>query len=308
MLPLTTAVTHVVMLRAGELSVGVPSNLVELVQRAGATELEAAYLNQRYAFGGEQVPFFWAGALLQSSARSDRTTGKTNTIVIVRSAQQRVALHVDEVLGNQEVVVKNLGPQLARLPGMAGISVLASGAVAMIYNPVALAAVHGEQARQLQADRARQLLQRRRRQGARGAEPALPQAAPQIPLVLVVDDSITVRRVTQRLLQREGYRVSLAADGLQALERLQQERPAVVLSDIEMPRMDGFDLARNIRADESLAGLPIIMITSRIAEKHRDHARTLGVNHYLGKPYSEEELLRLVRSYISAELPVAMAA
>jgi chemosensory pili system protein ChpA (sensor histidine kinase/response regulator) len=124
----------------------------------------------------------------------------------------------------------------------------------------------------------------------------------------LVDDSITVRRVTQRLLQREGYRVSLAADGLQALERLQQERPAVVLSDIEMPRMDGFDLARNIRADASLAGLPIIMITSRIAEKHHDHARALGVNHYLGKPYAEDELLRLVRHYTSAEAPQAMAA
>jgi chemosensory pili system protein ChpA (sensor histidine kinase/response regulator) len=307
-LPLTTAVTHVVMLRAGATSIGVPSNLVELVQRASGSELETAYLNQRYAFAGEQVPFFWAGALLQSSARSDRAIGKTNTIVMVRSAQQRVALHVDEVLGNQEVVVKNLGPQLSRLPGMAGISVLASGAVAMIYNPVALAAVHGEKARQLQAKGAAAAAAALQ-QGARGADAVVtPQAAPQIPLVLVVDDSITVRRVTQRLLQREGYRVSLAADGLQALERLQQERPAVVLSDIEMPRMDGFDLARNIRADESLAGLPIIMITSRIAEKHRDHARTLGVNHYLGKPYSEEELLRLVRSYTSAELPVAMAA
>ncbi|CAN7248775.1 MULTISPECIES: Hpt domain-containing protein [unclassified Variovorax] len=304
-LPLTTAVTHVVMLRTGATSIGVPSNLVELVQRASGSELETAYLNQRYAFAGEQVPFFWAGALLQSSARSDRAIGKTNTIVMVRSAQQRVALHVDEVLGNQEVVVKNLGPQLSRLPGMAGISVLASGAVAMIYNPVALAAVHGEKARQLQAKGAAAASSS---QGVRSAEPALPQPAPQIPLVLVVDDSITVRRVTQRLLQREGYRVSLAADGLQALERLQQERPAVVLSDIEMPRMDGFDLARNIRADESLAGLPIIMITSRIAEKHRDHARALGVNHYLGKPYSEEELLRLVRSYTSAEVPVAMAA
>ena len=302
-LPLTTAVTHVVMLRAGATSIGVPSNLVELVQRAGASELETAYLHQRYPFGGDHVPFFWAGALLQSSARSERGTAKTNTIVIVRSAAQRVALHVDEVLGNQEVVVKNLGPQLSRLPGMAGISVLASGAVALIYNPVALAAVHGEQARQFQAS------------GASAAAPVhgagavvAPTAPPQIPLVLVVDDSITVRRVTQRLLQREGYRVSLAADGLQALERLQQERPAVVLSDIEMPRMDGFDLARNIRADASLAGLPIIMITSRIAEKHHDHARALGVNHYLGKPYAEDELLRLVRHYTSAETPQAMAA
>ena len=302
-LPLTTAVTHVVMLRAGATSIGVPSNLVELVQRAGASDLETAYLEQRYPFGGDQVPFFWAGALLQSSARSDRGTAKTNTIVIVRSAAQRVALHVDEVLGNQEVVVKNLGPQLSRLPGMAGISVLASGAVALIYNPVALAAVHGEQARQFQASGASAA------GSAHGAAAVVaPTVPPQIPLVLVVDDSITVRRVTQRLLQREGYRVSLAADGLQALERLQQERPAVVLSDIEMPRMDGFDLARNIRADASLAGLPIIMITSRIAEKHHDHARALGVNHYLGKPYAEDELLRLVRHYTSAEAPQAMAA
>ena len=119
----------------------------------------------------------------------------------------------------------------------------------------------------------------------------------QVPLVLVVDDSITVRRVTQRLLQREGYRVALAADGLQALERLQEERPTVVLSDIEMPRMDGFDLARNIRADAALHDLPIIMITSRIAQKHREHAMELGVNHYLGKPYPDDELLSLIQHY-----------
>jgi chemosensory pili system protein ChpA (sensor histidine kinase/response regulator) len=120
--------------------------------------------------------------------------------------------------------------------------------------------------------------------------------------VLVVDDSITVRRVTQRLLQREGYRVALAADGLQALERLAEELPSVILSDIEMPRMDGFDLARNIKADPRLAVLPIIMITSRIAEKHREHAMSLGVNHYLGKPYSEEELMSLVRRYTATEI------
>ncbi len=311
-LPLTTAVTHVVMLRAGEVSIGVPSNLVELVQRVSGTDLDAAYLHNSHPFGSEQVPFYWAGALLQASTRSEHAAAKNNTLVVVRSAAQRVALHVDEVLGNQEVVVKNLGPQLARLPGLAGISVLASGAVALIYNPVALAAVHGEQARERQAAA---LAAAPARAAAAEAEQGVPQepvvlapVTPQIPLVLVVDDSITVRRVTQRLLQREGYRVSLAADGLQALERLQQERPAVVLSDIEMPRMDGFDLARNIRADSALAELPIIMITSRIAEKHRDYARTLGVNHYLGKPYSEEELLRLVRAYTSEPALVAAAA
>ena len=217
-------------------------------------------------------------------------------MVVFRSAAQRIAVHVDEVLGNQEVVVKNLGPQLARLPGLAGMTVLASGAVVLIYNPVALTTVYGEQARLLSADQAQpEVLERA---GAVGGLPAVP-AVPQIPLILVVDDSITVRRVTQRLLQREGYRVALAADGLQALERLAEEKPTVVLSDIEMPRMDGFDLARNIRGDRRLKDLPIIMITSRIAEKHREHAKELGVDHYLGKPYSEEELLSLVKHYCS---------
>ena len=126
--------------------------------------------------------------------------------------------------------------------------------------------------------------------------------AAQVPLIMVVDDSITVRRVTQRMLLRDGYRVVMAADGLQALEKLTGELPVVVLSDIEMPRMDGFDLARNIRADERLKALPIIMITSRIAEKHREHAKELGVDHYLGKPYSEDELMGLVRYYCSLEV------
>jgi chemosensory pili system protein ChpA (sensor histidine kinase/response regulator) len=113
-------------------------------------------------------------------------------------------------------------------------------------------------------------------------------------MVMVVDDSLTVRRVTQRLLVREGYRVVTAKDGLEALEKLADERPVVLLSDIEMPRMDGFDLLRNVRSDPRLADLPVVMITSRIAQKHRDYAAELGVDHYLGKPYSEEELLAIV--------------
>jgi chemosensory pili system protein ChpA (sensor histidine kinase/response regulator) len=292
-LPLTTAVTQVVMVRSGKLAIGVPANLVELVRRATVKEVQQAYNSGAFDFGGEQLPFFWSGALLQSSSRSNEPQGKTLPVVVFRSAAQRVAVHVDEVLGNQEVVVKNLGPQLSRLPGLAGMTVLASGAVVLIYNPVALTQVYGEVARAMSQDHAQpEVLE----QASRPLKPIAP-AVPSVPLVLVVDDSITVRRVTQRLLQREGYRVALAADGLQALERLAEELPSVVLSDIEMPRMDGFDLARNIRMDERLKALPIVMITSRIAEKHREHAKELGVNHYLGKPYSEEELLSLVKHY-----------
>jgi len=296
-LPLTTAVTQVVMLRTGSLAVGVPANLVEVVRRVPSAEVDAAYRTGEFEVAGERLPFYWAGALLQASPRSSEPAGKTRPVVVFRSASQRIAMHVDEVLGNQEVVVKNLGPQLSRLPGLAGMSVLASGAVVLIYNPVALSTIYGDQARAMgQAVPAAAGAACDKGGGAVTAASAL--AAPgQVPLILVVDDSITVRRVTQRLLQREGYRVALAADGLQALERLQEERPTVVLSDIEMPRMDGFDLARNIRADAAMHDLPIIMITSRIAQKHREHAMELGVNHYLGKPYSDEELLSLVQHY-----------
>ena len=300
-LPLTTAVTQVVMLRAGDLSVGVPANVIEVVKRTPTDELVRAYKSGTLLHNGEEIPFFWAGALLQTSVRSVEMGGKTRPVLVFRSAAQRSAMHVDEVLGNQEVVVKNLGPQLSRLPGLSGMSVLASGAVVLIYNPVALATVYGDQVRASVDAAELQYRQDEAAQVARGIPQNAKAVVNQIPLVMVVDDSITVRRVTQRLLQREGYRVVMAADGLQALERLREERPTVVLSDIEMPRMDGFDLARNIRADKALQGLPIIMITSRIAEKHREHAFELGVNHYLGKPYSEEELLSLVRRYAAAQ-------
>jgi chemosensory pili system protein ChpA (sensor histidine kinase/response regulator) len=197
------------------------------------------------------------------------------------------------------VVVKSLGPQLAGLPDLTGMTLLASGGVALIYNPVALAAVYGDSARGLTQS---SLLAREIQETPKLVEEA--KAVSAAPLVLVVDDSLTVRRVTQRLLAREGYRVVLAKDGLEALEKLAQERPKVILSDIEMPRMDGFDLVRNIRGDARLADLPVIMITSRIAEKHREHAAELGVNHYLGKPYSEDDLLALVASYTGESVEV----
>ena len=303
LLPLTTAVTQVVMVRTGNLSIGVPANVVETVRRATAKELQQAYNTGTFDVAGEAVPFFWSGVLLQASHQSSQAQGKTTPVVVFRSAAQRIALHVDEVLGNQEVVVKNLGPQLSRLPGLAGMSVLASGAVVLIYNPVALAAIYGQQARSLSADNPKSHMLEASG-NAITKSPMLVAVTPHIPLIMVVDDSITVRRVTQRLLQREGYRVVLAADGLQALERLQDERPAIVLSDIEMPRMDGFDLARNIRSDVRLRDLPIVMISSRIAEKHREHAKELGVDHYLGKPYAEEELMSLVRHYCGLEVPI----
>ena len=302
-LPLTTAVTQVVLLRAGSKVYAAPASLVDLVLRLKPAQVAAAAQQGVLEHAGSSLPFYWLGALTAESGASSETPGRTIPVVLIRSAAQRLALQVDEVLGNQEVVVKNLGPQLSRVPGLAGISVLPTGNLVLIYNPVALAAVYGEEATQRMVRAAEQS------QAAQSAAlPHAPQTAMQEPphsltagnTVLVVDDSITVRRVTQRFLTRNGYAVLLAKDGLDALEQLQSALPDVVLTDIEMPRMDGFDLTRNIRADDRTRHLPVIMITSRIADKHRNYARELGVNHYLGKPYSEDELLGLIKSYMTS--------
>jgi Response regulator containing a CheY-like receiver domain and a GGDEF domain len=190
----------------------------------------------------------------------------------LRSGSQRTAILVDELTGNREVVVKNIGPQLARISGIAGATVLGNGQVVLIINPVQLA-YH----------------QNQRSQQPVLLTPATPVASAKV--VMVVDDSLTVRKITGRMLTREGYQVVTAKDGLDALQMLQDSVPDVMLLDIEMPRMDGFELTRNMRADAKLANVPIIMITSRTADKHRDHAFSLGVNDYLGKPFQEETLL-----------------
>jgi chemosensory pili system protein ChpA (sensor histidine kinase/response regulator) len=170
-------------------------------------------------------------------------------------------------------VVKAVGPQLARVPGLAGATVLPDGRVSLILNPFAL-------------------MESAPAEAVPVVEAATSEDRP--PLVLVVDDSLTVRKITGRLLHREGYRVATAKDGVEALEFMQDELPAVMLLDIEMPRMDGFEVAHHVRADSRTRALPIIMITSRTADKHREHALDLGVDLYMGKPYQEEELLAAI--------------
>ncbi|MDR2208400.1 MAG: response regulator, partial [Azoarcus sp.] len=209
--------------------------------------------------------------------------GRYSWVLLLHSGAQTLALHVDALRGHQEIIVKNAGPQLTRIVGMSGATVLGNGEIVLIINPVAMAS------REITYSQASQL------PGAISTIPE-PEAA-HIPTIMVVDDSLTVRKITSRMLEREGYRVITAKDGVDAIESLIDNMPDVILSDIEMPRMDGFDLVRNIRADLRLKDVPIIMITSRLADKHREYAMEIGANHYLGKPYQEEELLSLIASY-----------
>lgn len=279
-LPLTLAVSQAVMVRAAERIYALPSAMVEQVKEFKAAEMgevqrkgEIAWLNHRY-------PLFYLPRLLGDMAHVPEARRYSVTLLL-RSGSQRAAVQVDEIIGNQEIVIKNIGPQLARVPGIAGATVLGNGQIALIINPVPLAL------RMLQ-------------QGGVAAE--VPQTvaatAPVAPVIMVVDDSLTVRKVTSRLLAKEGYQVVTAKDGVDALQQLQGMLPDVMLVDIEMPRMDGFELTKNVRSDPKTAHIPIIIITSRTAEKHRNYATELGVNAYLGKPFQEDELLGHIAGFI----------
>ena len=284
-LPLTLAVTQVLLVRSGNRTYALPSSMVEQVMelRAEAAakireEAETRWLDVRY-------PWCYLPQLLGES-RAAPAPARRHWILLLKGADNHIALEVDGVGGNQEVAVKNIGPQLARVPGMTGATVLADGEIVLILNPLVL------------AEREQQSLSATRTWAEAIGSQAADNEQSQ-PAVMVVDDSLTVRKILSRLLQREGYRVLLAKDGVDALEQLNDVVPAAMLVDIEMPRMDGFELTRNLRKDARLATVPIIMITSRIADKHRNHALELGVNEYLGKPYDEAQLLALLRQYTS---------
>ncbi len=283
-LPLTLAIAQVVLVSAGKRRYAVPSSSVEQVLQLKPQSLATAYNDGAVDWQGARVPLFYLGTLVEFEGLSP-VAQHYSPVLIVRAGGQRIALHCDDVTRNQEIVVKNVGPQVARVRGVTGATVLGSGEIVLIVNPVALAQVV-----------AGEVLDR----SAMGQPLAAVEVAALPAVVMVVDDSLTVRKVTQRLLVREGYQVLLAKDGVDALRQLQETVPDVMLVDIEMPRMDGFDLTRNLRADPRFSDIPIVMITSRTADKHRKYAASLGVNVYLGKPYVEVELLAHIEQFTAA--------
>ena len=287
-LPVSLAVTQVVLLEIEGGKFAVQSALVEQIVQMKPEVLTEAYQAQRLEVAGERVPFYFLGSLLEIPGVKP-VAQRVAPVVVLRAGATRIALHVDTVVPNQEVVIKHIGPQLARLAGVAGATVLGNGDIVLILNPVQLAM-------------ARVAGQLGKGKAATFSASELQTAA----TVMVVDDSVTVRKVTQRLLMREGYNVVLAKDGVDALRQMQEVVPDVMLVDIEMPRMDGFDLTKNVREHADFANVPIIMITSRTADKHRNHALSLGVDVFLGKPFSEDDLLRHVRSFASQRAPRAM--
>ncbi len=284
-LPLTLAVAQAVLVRAGGRLWALPSPMVQQVQQVKAEVLVNLYTQRRVEWQGKSYPFHYLPRLLGDNSRNPES-GRYNSVLLLRAGHGLAAIHVDEMIGNQEVVVKNIGPQLARVSGIAGATVLGTGEIVLIINPVQLAqrtdvAVFDPDAEERVA-----------------SDHLRPQPSAGRPLVMVVDDSLTVRKITGRLLAREGFDVTTAKDGVDALQVLGEQTPDVILLDIEMPRMDGFEFTKTIKGDPKLAHIPIVMITSRTADKHRKRAKELGVDLYLGKPFQEEDLLRNLREML----------
>jgi chemosensory pili system protein ChpA (sensor histidine kinase/response regulator) len=275
-LPFTLAITQALIVRTGEEVYALPLPSVEGVARIPRGELEnlLSQSEPSYQYGEETYRFRHLGMYLGGQAAVLPKDEAFVPVILVRAGEFSAALLTDEMLASREIVVKSVGPQLASIRGIAGATILGDGRIVLILDINALV-----------------------RSGAPVVE--LKKAAPAPddvrPTALVVDDSITVRRVTERFLQRQGMRVMTAKDGLDAISVLQDTKPDVILLDIEMPRMDGYEFASHVRNDERYADVPIIMITSRVGDKHRARAIELGVNDYLGKPYQDAQLLEAIQ-------------
>jgi len=287
-LPFTVSVNRALMVQIGDDLYAIPLNTIEGIVRVSPFELEHYYQDPeaRFDYAGDNYLVRYLGTMLDSDA-TPKLDGQSLPlpVILVRSTENTVALQVDRLLGSREIVVKTLGAQFSAVRGVSGATVTGDGSVVVILD------LHALIREQLALGLSHAIL-------LDPAHVSTPVAEEAEKTVMVVDDSVTVRKVTGRFLEREGFRVITAKDGVEALQLLQDHIPDVMLLDIEMPRMDGFEVAKNIRTSSRLRDIPIIMITSRTGEKHRDHAFELGVNKYMGKPYQEDLLLSNIKELI----------
>ncbi|MCY1337066.1 Sensor histidine kinase RcsC [compost metagenome] len=288
-LPFTVSVNRALMVLSGEDLYAIPLNTIEGIVRVSPYELETYYQPDapRFEYAGQNYELKYLGDLLDNG-QHPKLVGQSLPlpVILVRSSEHAVAVQVDALVGSREIVVKSLGAQFAGVHGISGATILGDGRVVVILD--LLATIRTRHAH---------LVQPLPRPASVNLLPVEVEVE-RPPLVMVVDDSVTVRKVTSRLLERNGMNVLTAKDGVDAIALLQEQRPDIMLLDIEMPRMDGFEVATLVRHDERLKDLPIIMITSRTGEKHRERAMAIGVNDYLGKPYQESLLLESIQHLV----------
>jgi chemosensory pili system protein ChpA (sensor histidine kinase/response regulator) len=275
-LPFTLAITQALIVRAGLELYALPLPTVEGIIRISRRDFDEkmARPEPSIEYGGQRYLFRHLGQFLGVGPSRLPEDQERLSLILVRAGESSTALVADEMLDSREIVVKPVGAQLATIRGISGATILGDGRVVVILDVGALV--------------------RMARSSPVKLAPLAPPA-PSEPTAMVVDDSITMRRVTQRLLERNGFRVVTAKDGVEAISVLQDHRPDIILLDVEMPRMDGYEFARYVRNNAETARVPIIMVTSRVSDKHRARAIEIGVNDYLGKPYHERQLMEAVQ-------------
>ena len=285
-LPFTLAISQALIVRVAEEAYALPLATVEGVVRL-PRNIVARHLGKDsplFEYGGQKYRFQQLGTFVGLGATRLPETDVSMSVVLIRAGEHSTALVTDELVGSREIVVKSLGPQISGIRGIAGATILGDGRIVVILDMGSLV---------------------RSEWRARPADTTVLEQRDRRTFALVVDDSITVRRVTQRLLERNGMRVLTAKDGVDAVSMLQENLPDIILLDIEMPRMDGYEVAAHVRGDPRLKHIPIVMITSRVSEKHRARAIELGVDDYLGKPYQESQLLDAIEPLVNRRSAVA---
>jgi chemosensory pili system protein ChpA (sensor histidine kinase/response regulator) len=282
-LPFTLAISQALVTRVGDELYALPLPTVEGVVRVPRSEVLRHLADEAaiFEYGGQKYRFQHLASFVGGTASPASEHDAAVPVILVRAGEHSTAIVTDELIGSREIVVKTVGPQISGIRGISGATILGDGRICIILDVGAL--VRSEW---------------RHKPAAEVRTPLAPPETDRRVFALVVDDSITVRRVTQRLLERNGMRVVTAKDGLEAVSVLQDAVPDVILLDIEMPRMDGYEVASHVRNDPRLKDVPIVMITSRVGEKHRARAIELGVNEYLGKPYQEGQLLQAIEPLV----------
>ena len=287
-LPFTLAISHALVVRTGDEFYALPLTTVEGVVRLTKGEVTAHLGSDAAPFehNGQRFRFQPLASYVGLEPSPLPEQDVTIPVILVRAGEHSTGLIADELVGSREIVVKSVGPQISAIRGISGATILGDGRIVVILDINALV----------------------RAEWRGRTEPVVPRdRADKRLLALVVDDSITVRRVTQRLLERNGMRVITARDGVDAIEVLQDQQPDIILLDIEMPRMDGYEVAAHVRSDARLKDIPIIMITSRVGDKHRARAIEIGVDDYLGKPYQEAQLLEAIEPLVARRREPAVA-
>ncbi len=279
--PLTIATFRGVLVRVGEHLFFLPSANIEKVSRVKKEEIRTVENRETLLFEGRAISLANLGAVLElrSVEAGSRTEDQYIQVVVLGSAGRCVAFQVDEIIREQEVLVKNLGPQLSRVRNVAGATLLGSGKVVPILNVPDLMA------------------------SAVKAVPAFAGAADVRPptrvSVLVVEDSITARALLKTILESAGYDVTTAVDGIDALTALKTREFDLVVSDIEMPRMNGFDLTERIRADRKLSEVPIVLVTALESREDRERGVDVGANAYIVKSsFEQSNLLEVIRRLV----------